>query len=112
MPRVAAEHLKPGMVVARDVKNIDGMLLVPSGCALTERQVGILQAWGVTEAEVEAGADVPVSCSPLEALPPDVLARMTAELKGRFWRLDEASPVQMEIFNQALLRQARRTLSL
>lgn len=99
------------MVVARDVKNIDGMLLVPSGCALTERQVGILQAWGVTEAEVEACDDVPASSNPLEALPPGLLAQMTAHLKDRFWRLDEASPVQMEIFNQVLLREARQSLS-
>jgi hypothetical protein len=29
--RIKSEALQPGMVVARDVKNIDGMLLAPSG---------------------------------------------------------------------------------
>ncbi len=34
MIRVKSEELQPGMVTARDVKNIDGMLLAPSGCAI------------------------------------------------------------------------------
>jgi hypothetical protein len=56
MIRVKSEALQPGMIVARDVKNIDGMLLAPLGCQLSERQIDILQAWGVVEVEVEAGS--------------------------------------------------------
>lgn len=108
MIRVKTEALQAGTVVARDVKNIDGMLLVPSGCELTERQINILQAWGVDEVEVEANAGTVGLVDPLAQLPPGTLARLTAELRSRFWKPDEFGPVPAEIFKLMLLRQARR----
>jgi len=108
--RVKSEALQPGMVVARDIKNIDGMLLAPSGCELTERQINILQAWGVTEVEVEADDKLAQAHDPLAQLPPEVLGRMTADLRARFWKPDEFGPVPAEIFKLMLLRQARHSL--
>jgi hypothetical protein len=98
------------MVVARDIKNIDGMLLAPSGCQLSERQISILQAWGVVEVEVEAGEDLAKSHDPLAQLPPEVLARLTADLRARYWKPDEFGPVPAEIFRLMLLRQAQHLL--
>jgi len=99
------------MVVARDVKNIDGMLLAPSGCELSERQIGILQAWGVDEVEVEASEDQAKAHDPLSRLPPETLAKITGDLRGRFWKPDEFGPVPAEIFRLLLLRQAQRILN-
>ncbi len=100
------------MVVARDIKNIDGMLLAPSGCQLSERQINILQAWGVTEVEVEASDELAKSHDPLAQLPPETLAKITADLRARFWKPDDFGPVPAEIFRLMLLRQARHTLHL
>jgi len=82
--RVKSEDLQPGMVVAREVKNLDGMLMAPSGCELSERQIGILQAWGVVEVDIEASAEVAQAHDPLAQLPPETLAKITTELRGRF----------------------------
>jgi hypothetical protein len=98
------------MVVARDVKNIDGMLLAPSGCQLSERQINILQAWGVTEVEVEAGAEMAKAHDPLSQLPPETLAKITADLRARFWKPDDFGPAPAEIYKLMLLRQARHIL--
>ena len=99
------------MVVAREVKNIDGMLLIPAGCELGERQIGILQAWGVSEVEVEASQELAKSHDPLAQLPPETLTKITAELRARYWKPDEFGPVPAEIFKLMLLRQARRILT-
>ena len=112
MIRVKSEELQPGMVVARDVKNIDGMLLAPSGCELSERQINILQAWGVTEIAIEASEEQAQACDPLAQLPPETLAQITARTRARFWRPDEFGPVSAEIFRILLLREARRMLKL
>ena len=93
MIRIKSEALQPGMVVARDVKNIDGMLLAPSGCQLSERQIGILQAWGITEVEVEAGEEMANPTIRSAQLPPETLARITAELRARYWKPDEFGPL-------------------
>jgi hypothetical protein len=108
--RLKSEALQPGMVVARDVKNIDGMLLALSGCELSERQINILQAWGVTEVEVAAGEEMAKSHDPLAQLPPEMLAKLTADLRARFWKPDDFGPVPAEIFRLMQLRQARRIL--
>jgi len=109
--RVKSEELQPGMVVARDVKNIDGMLLAPSGCELSERQIGILQTWGVVEVEVEASEEQAKARDPLAQLPPEVLTKITADLRARFWKPDDFGPVPAEIYKLMLLRQARRILN-
>ncbi len=93
------------MIVANDVKNIDDMLLIPAGCALTERQISILQAWGVAEIEVQ-NSDAVGDTDPLKRLSPEQAAKETAEIKSRFWCADESNPVHMEIFNLILRRRA------
>jgi hypothetical protein len=98
------------MKVASDVKNIDGMLLVPAGCELTERQINILQAWGVTEVEVEASEEKARQLDPLAQLPPETLAAITNTLRARYWKPDEFGPVPAEIFRLMLLREAQRIL--
>ena len=96
------------MVISRDVKNIDGMLLLPSGCELSERHIDILMTWGVAEVEIEASEEMAQSHDPLAQLPPDVLAQLTSSLRTRFWKPDDFGPVPAEIFKIMLLRQARR----
>jgi hypothetical protein len=97
------------MVVSSDVKNIDNMLLIPTGCALTARQISILQAWGVTEIDVEkADAAADSQTDILTKLAPETVARLTEELKACYWRVEETDPTFLEIFNLMLRRSARR----
>jgi hypothetical protein len=99
------------MVVTSDVKNMDNMLLIPAGATLSQKQIDILQAWGVTEIQVEAAGELDnANADPLAQLPPDVASRLTAEVKSLFWKLDEADPVHLEIFRLVLQRKARGLL--
>ena len=97
------------MVVVTDVKNMDDMLLIPAGCTLTERQINILQAWGVEEIEVQNAGDAE-DADPLKKLSPEKIERMTAEIKALFWQPDESSPVYAEICRLMLLRRARKAV--
>ena len=103
MPKIKIEQVKEGMVVGSDVKNIDSMLLVPAGCTLTERQVNILNSWGVTEVDVV----VPEGCEldPSSKFSAEELEQIKAELTARFWKVDEKNPVFMEIFKLILERR-------
>jgi hypothetical protein len=107
MPRIKSELLEEGMIVAKDVKNIDDMLLIPAGSALSDRQINILQSWGVDEIEVQK-SDSMADTDPLAKLAPEEAARLSAEVKARFWQADEANPVYLEIFKLILHRRARR----
>src|SRR6185436_17199811 len=109
MPRVKIDLLEKGMRVVSDVKNMDDMLLIPAGATLTERQIDILQAWGIEEIDVQkvnAGHDT----DPVATLAPEVIAKLSAELKALFWQPDETDPVFAEIFKLMLRRNARKAV--
>lgn len=96
------------MKVEADVRNADGMLLIPSGCNLTERHLTILESWGITEIEVAIPEGMEVNADPLAKLDPEMLERLRNEVRARFVQLDEQSPAAMEIFQVVLRRHARK----
>ena len=106
MARIRTESLQAGMQVAVDVKNMDGMLLLPHGCELSERHINILQAWGVTEIEVGVDANDPNSRDPLGKLAPETLAALTAEIRALFSQPDESNPGYQAVFQAILVRRA------
>lgn len=106
MARIKTESLQEGMCVAVDVKNMDGMLLLPRGCELSLRHISILQAWGVSEIEVELDGDDSVSADPLASMPPEVLSALKAELHALFCRPDESDPGFNAVFQAILRRRA------
>lgn len=105
MPRIATEQLEEGMVVVADVKNADGALLLPAGCALTARQIALLGSWGVVSIEVRA--EGVVEDDPLSALSEEARAKLTEEVRASFWKADDADPVFAELFPIVLKRRAR-----
>jgi len=110
MPKIKIESIQEGMVVVSDVKNIDNMLLIPAGCTLSERQINILNAWGVSEVDVVA-SETPADTDVMTKLSPAELEKLSAEVRQRFWKADESNPVFMEIFILILQRRVRATRS-
>jgi hypothetical protein len=108
MPRVRLEQIAEGMVVTTDVKNMDDMLLIPSGCALTARHITILRTWGIADVQVE-GADEDSMAT--MKLSPEALEKIQKSLRAEFWQFDESSAVQQEIFKLALRNRARAAVS-
>lgn len=108
MPKARIEQLRPGLVVADDVKNIDDMLLIPGGATLSERHIDILRAWGVAEVNLQSAEGIAEETDPLAELPAEVANRLVAEVRGVFRDLNEADPVAQEIFKVILHRHVRR----
>lgn len=57
MAQVPVEQLKPGMEVAEDVLNVNGMLLLAGGATLSEQSIRVLKMWGVKTLKVAGGDD-------------------------------------------------------
>lgn len=108
MTRLRTELLQEGMAVAAEVRNMDNMVLLPTGATLTQRHIDILLAWGVPEVCVESTNATEELADPLTKVPPADLERLTAEVQAQFWSVDATSAVQNEIFKQVLRRKARR----
>jgi len=100
--------VREGMVVTAEVKNMDNMLLIPTGCVLTEKHIGILNAWGIAEVQVESGGAAEESGDILQQMPAETLDQIRSELTGIFWDPIDKSTVQAETFDLVLRRKARQ----
>jgi hypothetical protein len=49
MIRVNIEDIKPGMILARPVRNRQGVLLLDTGVRITDKNIRIFKSWGVRE---------------------------------------------------------------
>ena len=53
MQRLAFDFVEPGMVLARDVYDEDGTIMVSAGTALTERLLARLKKWEIRSAFIQ-----------------------------------------------------------
>jgi hypothetical protein len=52
MAVVLLKNLRPGMLVAEDVKDLNGNILIYKGVELEDKHEKILKSWGVSDVEI------------------------------------------------------------
>lgn len=107
MPFVSTDQLKPGMVLAADVLDTNGRLLLPKGKAIEANHMNIFKMWGVMEVSVAHGdGSADETDKPLD---PGLMRQVAEKLKLFFAENDFTHPAVAEIFRQAVVHRSRRT---
>lgn len=88
------------MVVAEDVLDRKGRVLIPRGAELSERTLEALAGWGVESIHVEGEVDT----APLD---PEALAQARSALAGRFTKTDVHHPVVSAVLDRAARQLVR-----
>jgi len=102
---IALDNLTTGMVLAADVHDRSGRLLLGEGTELTQKHLGIFRTWGITEASI-VGIDESEGQSALPAdVSPEDLARAEKSLEPIFRLAGTDHPVMKEILQLAALRK-------
>ncbi|MBW2339311.1 MAG: hypothetical protein JRF50_03035 [Deltaproteobacteria bacterium] len=101
---------KVGMVLAGDVKNRHGDILLPEGRPLTAKDILILKTWGITEADIKGIDRDKVEKSEMESLPPSVIASIEKEVAELFPEVSD-NPVMEEICRIARKFKLKQALS-
>ena len=57
MASLKLQHLAPGLIAAKPVYNLHGLLLLKEGTTLNEKNIVMLKSWGVTQIWIEAMED-------------------------------------------------------
>ncbi len=98
MLNLAVEDLKPGMILARPVRNRQGVLLLEAGTRLTKKNIRIFKSWGVTEVAIRGKrSHSRISSAEIGLADPETVEK---RLKEKFSDvLDD--PVMVEIYNAA-----------
>ncbi len=103
---VAVDDLEAGMVLADEVRDQQGRLLMPSGTELTDRHLRAFQLWGIPSVRIRSGGD---AAEPAEApISPAELAAARDLVLGRLRDNDPAHPFMAELVQLCSLREARR----
>ncbi len=97
------------MVLAQDVSNSRGQLLVPAGTVLTEKHIGALQMWGISFLHVEC-PDEASDEDTAALVPPEALERAKKAAAAAF-RLNKdnlSHPFFRCLLGECIFRYARR----
>lgn len=89
--------LRDGMVLAQDIKNRHGNMLLIEGRTLTKKDIFILKTWGITEADVEGIDRDKVQEKEMEPLPSSVTESIEKELRELFPEFKN-NPVMEEMY--------------
>ncbi len=104
MALIILNDITPGMVLAQDVLDSNGRILLREGMALTVRHIRIMKTWGVVDADIKDLSSQEAEDQSMAQLDP--VARKKAELKADqlFKQSNLNHPVVHELYRQWVLR--------
>jgi HD-like signal output (HDOD) protein len=106
MTLVSIEQLDPGMILAEDIKDMNGRMLISSGVRIEAQHIRVLKMWGICEVSVEGDDPVPEeSQSDVNTEQMDLAGR---EIVKTFADLDLENPTIKEIVKLSIPYRALR----
>ncbi len=105
MALVHIDNLKAGMLLAADVHDRNGRLLLGADADLTDKHIYIFRTWGVLEADI-AGVEEDNNARPfIDSIDPELRAAAEAEIKSLFRHNDLDHPAIIELMRISVLRK-------
>ncbi len=108
MPLLKPQDLEPEMVLSADVSNLDGQILFKKGVILMDRQIEILQMWGIAKVEVE-GDGPEEDLLKLDRYPEATIKR-AEEIVSRKFKLVKSSHPAVETIKRMCILNTAKTI--
>lgn len=105
--KVPTENLIPGMLLAADVRDRNGRLLLKTGVELTDKHLYILRTWGIVEVEVVGVDENQEGSAGSVAIDPELWSVIQAEITPLFRHTDLSHPAIKELLRIRIVREAR-----
>lgn len=110
MGKIAIELIETGMVLAGDVRDRSGRMLLGAGAELTPKHLVIFRTWGVLEADIvgygneDAVDQTPSDIDPLE------LEAAKAAIAPLFRHTNNTHPAIIELIRLAAIRKVQHVI--
>lgn len=105
MGYIAVDQLKPGMVLAEEVRDVNSRLLLPKGIEVETKHIRMFKMWGIGDVDVAGDQDGDTGED--SKSDPDQLEKVAMVAKDRFKFNDLSHPLIKEIFTQSVLYQCK-----
>lgn len=102
MGLIRINQINPGMILAADVLDRTGRVILRAGLHLTALHLKTLKSWGVSEADIQGAENEKLEVKP------EVSAPVDARLKEAFRHTDQAHPAMKELLRLSVLYQSKR----
>jgi HD-like signal output (HDOD) protein len=112
MGLVAVSELKPTMVLADDLRDRSGRLLIGKGTHLTEKNIKVCKIWGVIEADIEGISQEEISSQRMKQFDPETLEAVEQVVRKRFIHNDLNHPAIRELLRICTLDKVKQKLPL
>lgn len=106
MGKIPTDNLIPGMVLASDVRDRSGRLLLRGGTELNDRHLYILRTWGIIEVELAGADEDSESPGPANGIAPELSSAIEGEITPRFRHADLTHPAVRELLRIRIDREA------
>ncbi len=108
MGLVVISELKPSMVLADDLRDRSGRLLIGKGTALTEKNIKVCKIWGVIEADIAGISQEDISSERLKQFDPETLEAVEQVVRKRFIHNDLNHPAIRELLRICTLDKVKQ----
>jgi len=110
MPLIRLKDLETGLLIAADVRDSHGRLLIKAGIRISTKHLQIFKMWGIYEVDIEQNGHIPSpegSDGLEQTYSAAVVSRAEAEIVRRFLLSDSEDPVIQELRDICLQRTMR-----
>ncbi len=108
MATINIDNIEEGMVLAEDVVDRFGNILLAAGNSVSEKTLRIFKMWGVTEASITGIAQEEVVAKEAAGVDPEMLRQAEEHMGELFHHCNKEDAVVKEIFRLSALRTARK----
>lgn len=100
------KDLRDKMILAEDVKDNSGRLLISKGTVLTEKSLKIMKMWGIVEADIEDADSRMIKAVVAKTVDEAALAAASEVVRKRFCHTDADHPAIRELIRLSVQRIA------
>lgn len=108
MAAVQTENLKPGQILAEEVRDINGRLLLARGSEIQPNHIRIFRIWGIAEVDIAEACRSKEKLDP--RLDPETVEQAAETMKFLCRYVDLEHPASKEIFKIAVQYRCRHDL--
>ena len=108
MIAVPTYKLRPGQILAEDVRDINGRLLLARGNKIGGNHLRIFKIWGISEVFIADGSGNNSPSKP--EMDPELVEQVQEGVKNLFHHMDLEHPVIKEIYNLAVQFRCKHNL--
>ena len=102
------EDIQEGMILAGDIIDRSGRVILAGGNTISEKHLRVFRMWGITEANIKGYEKEELAANIVAQLDPLLFQEVENQIRERFRHADMGHPFIKELFHLLTIRLVRR----